>query len=85
MTRQLLWGAPGRTLWRACQIDKTPDEITNKISISGPGTPNSVARNMTRDKRLASASSLCEDRVQDLLDRFSVEAAAQDPFVWLSV
>ena len=42
-----------------------------------------------RDTRLDSVSSLCEDtvedRVQDLFDRFSVEAAVQDPFVWLSV
>lgn len=39
-----------------------------------------------RDASLDSASFFCEDpyiedRVQDLPDRFSVEAAGQDPFV----
>ena len=31
--------------------------------------------------RLDSASSLCRRRVQDLLDRFFLDAAVQDPFV----
>ena len=37
------------------------------------------------DTELDSASSLCEDRAQDLLDRFSEEAAVQDPCIRISV
>ena len=34
------------------------------------------------DSASALCQELCKDRVQDLLDRFCVEAAVHDPFVY---
>ena len=45
------------------------------------GTPNSVARIPDWIPQVPFVKDLCRRRVQDLLDRFFLDAAVQDPFV----